>query len=74
MRTLAEVAYLNSQFGVENELPRAGTTLENPYVYDASARELKALAARGLIEITQESTAIADDEPLIERLHFVRLR
>jgi hypothetical protein len=74
MRTLAEVAYLDSQFGVESALPRAGTTLENPYVYDASARELKALAARGLIEITQESTAVVDNEPLIERLHFVRLR
>lgn len=74
MRTWAEIAYLDSQFGVESELPRAGTPLENPYVYDASAREIKALADRGLVEITAEHTAFVADEPLIELLHFRRLR
>jgi hypothetical protein len=74
MRTLAEVAYLDSRFGVEIELPRAGTALENPYVYDASAREIKALAERGLVQITRERTALVADAPLIEQLHFKRLR
>ena len=33
------------------DLPRAGFTLENPFVYDAVARELKAMADQGLVEI-----------------------
>jgi hypothetical protein len=74
MRTLAEATYLDSRFGVETELPRAGTSLENPFVYDASARELKSLAERGLVEITRETTAVVADEPLIEHLSFRRLR
>jgi hypothetical protein len=74
MRTLAEVAYLDSRFGVETELPRAGSALENPFVYDVSARELKQLADRGLVEITHEHTAMRADECLIDRLTFKRLR
>ena len=41
MRTLAQSAYLESEFGTLSELPSVGTPLENPYVYDSSARELK---------------------------------
>jgi hypothetical protein len=74
MRTLAESTYLDSRFGIETDLPHAGTSLENRYVYDASARELKALAERGLIEITAETMSAATDEPLIEHLRFKRLR
>jgi hypothetical protein len=74
MRTLAEVAYLDSRFGVETDLPRAGSALENPFVYDASARQLKELAKRGLIEITCERTSTVADECLISRLSFKRLR
>ena len=40
MRTLAERAYLDSGFDTVVELPRAGSALENPYVYDAVARDL----------------------------------
>ena len=54
MRTLAQSIYLDSKFGIESELPHGGSSLENPYVYDASARELIALADRGLIEIVRE--------------------
>lgn len=74
MRTLAEVAYLDSRFGVETELPRAGSALENPFVYDDSARELKQLAERGLIQVTCEQTTMLADECLIERFSFKRLR
>lgn len=74
MRTLAEVAYLDSRFGVETDLPRAGSALENPYVYDASARQLKELAEHGLIQITREHTSTVADECLIDRLSFKRLR
>jgi hypothetical protein len=74
VRTLAQTVYLDSTFGTESELPRAGSSLENPFVYDASARELKALAARGLIEVTSEHSHRLGDEELIDRLSFRRLR
>jgi hypothetical protein len=51
MQTLAQTAYLNSEFGALSELPKAGSSLENPFVYDASAKEIKAMAARGLVKI-----------------------
>jgi hypothetical protein len=74
MLTLARSTYLDSSFGVATDLPRAGTALENPFVFDAAARELKQLADRGLIEIVAERTVRHADEQLIERLSFKRLR
>ena len=74
MSTLAESIYLDSKFGVECELPRSGSPLENPYVYDASARELQALARRGLVEIVREKRRQAAGDELIESLTFKRLR
>ena len=73
MRTLAQSFFVDSTFGVEHELPRAGSALENPYVYDASARELKALAERGLIEVVKEQVVVLGDEKLIGRFSFKRL-
>ena len=74
MRTLAEAAYLDSSFDEAVELPHAGSPLENPFVYDVSARELKALAEQGLLEIVTERTAQFADERLISHLSFRRLR
>jgi hypothetical protein len=74
VRTLAESLFVDSVYGVECELPRAGSALENPYVYDASARELKALAERGLIEVVKEQTVTMGDEILISRFSFKRSR
>jgi hypothetical protein len=74
VRTLAQAVYLDSSFGTESELPRAGSSLENPFVYDASARELKDLAQRGLIEVTAEHRYRVGDEELIDSLRFKRLR
>ncbi len=74
MRTLADAAYLDSAFGVPQDLPRTGSPLENPYVFDASAREIKAMAERGLVEILSESTASATGDTLIDRLSFKRVR
>lgn len=74
MRTLAQSLYADSTFGVEHELPRAGSALENPYVYDSSARELKAMAERGLVEVTREQSHVAGDDQLIDHLSFRRLR
>ncbi len=74
MPTLARRVYLDSQFGVEQELPRAGSALEHPLVFDDTARELKAMAAQGLVEIVAERTARSAGQSLIDRLSFRRLR
>jgi hypothetical protein len=73
MHTLAQSAYLDSIFGIDEELPRAGSALENPYVFDASARELKAMAAEGLLDIVEEHTTRLAGEVLIDRLRFRRV-
>jgi hypothetical protein len=74
MRTLAQSAYLDSEVGSLSELPTAGTSLENPYVYDASAKELKAMASQGLVKIVEERRGDAGPGGLISRLTFERLR
>jgi hypothetical protein len=74
VRTLVHSAYLDSAFGVPQELPKAGSPLENPYVYDATAKELKSMADRGLLRIVAEHCTGAQDEPLIDELCFVRVR
>jgi hypothetical protein len=72
MATLAEAVFIESGFGVECELPRSGCALENPYVYDASARELKALAERGEVDIVSEHASLVGREMLIDHLRFRR--
>jgi hypothetical protein len=74
MRTLAQSAYLDSEFGTLSELASVGTPLENPYVYDASARELKAMASQGLVKIVEERHRSDGPGELISRLTFERLR
>lgn len=75
MATLARTIYLDSAFGVVEELPWAGSTLENPFVFDDAARELTAMAAEGLVEIVEVRTAQSgQDEVLVDRLKFRRLR
>lgn len=73
MQTMAQSFYLDSEFDTINELPATGSALENPYVYDASARELQAMASDGLIRIVdqQRDNRI---QGLISRLTFQRLR
>lgn len=72
MRTLAQTAFLDSEPGILVELPSVGSALENPYVYDASARELKAMAEDGLLEIVEERRGGLGE--LIQKLTFNRLR
>jgi hypothetical protein len=74
MATIARSTYLDSEFGVLTELESAGSSLENPYVYDAVAREIKSMAREGLVEITREHTRPDASEPLIDRISFVRVR
>ncbi len=73
MHTLAERIYLESEIGSHHELPKAGSAMENPYVFDASAREIKAMALRGLVQIIDERHDDAGEE-LVSSLTFLRLR
>jgi len=72
--TFAHSVYLDSEFGIPEELPKAGTPLENPYVFDDAAKELKSLADRGLVHIIDEHVAGSNADALIDYLQFVRLR
>jgi hypothetical protein len=74
MRNLLDSIYLASQPGELIELEAAGTGLENPYVYDSAARDLKSMAARGLVRIVREETRRTADTELIDRIAFARLR
>ncbi len=74
MRTLAQGLYLDSEPGTLQELPRAGSALEHPLVFDDAAREIKDMAKRGLVEIVEERHRAVDDGSLIDHLRFRRLR
>ena len=74
MHTIAEATYLDSEFGVAKELTHAGSALENPFVYDDAARDLKAMGSRGLVEILSEHVIEHGHEQLIDRLAFRRVR
>jgi hypothetical protein len=43
-------------------------------LYDASVRELQAMADRGLIEVIDEQSRVVGNEALIGHLSFRRLR
>jgi len=74
MRSLVHSIYLDSEPGALTELDPAGTGLENPYVYDSAARELKAMADQGLVKIVREQVRKGAHRPLIGRISFARLR
>jgi hypothetical protein len=54
MQAIAESVYRDASIGSIVELPKAGTRLENRYVFDSSAREIKTMAERGLLKIVNE--------------------
>ena len=75
MRTLSTSIYLAADVGVPTEVEPAGTSLENPYVYDSVARDLKAMEGEGLLRIVDEQCRQGGGaEAPIDRLSFVRLR
>lgn len=74
MRTLAQSAYLHSELGAPQVLSKVGSALENPFVYDASAHELKEMAAAGLVTILDEHRTDDAIGGLIDSLTFVRKR
>ena len=73
MGTIADRLYRDSAFGELQDLPRAGTALEHPLVFDATARELQAMAERGVVEIVDTHEALVGDDWLIDRLRFRKL-
>ena len=74
MSTFVQSTYLESEFGVPTDLESAGTSLENPYAYDSAARELKSMADQGLVKILREQVSRGEQEALISRISFARLR
>ena len=74
MPNLVDSIYRDSEPGVLTELDAAGTTLENPYVYDSAARDLKAMADKGLVRIAKEQLRRGASGPLIAQISFERLR
>jgi hypothetical protein len=74
VRSLVHSIYLDSELGVPTDLDAAGTGLENPYVYDSVARDLKVMADQGLVKIVREQVRHASPERLIGRISFARLR
>jgi hypothetical protein len=74
MGTYAHTLYVDSEFGIPQDLPKAGVSLENPYAYDATAREIKSMEQAGRAAIVNEHVSFVGQEPLIDRLTFIRLR
>ena len=74
MLSIAELLMIQMPLGATFELPRAGTALENPYVYDAAAREIKEHARRGRVEIVDEVHVPVGAAQIVSRLAFRRLR
>jgi hypothetical protein len=74
MRSFAENLHARAPIGVPTELPAAGTWLENPFVYDAAARTIKAMAAEGRrTEIVSERQVNAGGQPVTVHLVFRRV-
>jgi hypothetical protein len=74
MHSIAERLYQEAIVGSTIALPKAGTRLENRYVFDAAAREVKAMAERGLVEIVTEHRIGVHESSLITEIVFVKLR
>jgi hypothetical protein len=73
MHTIAQSIYRDASIGATIALPKAGTPLENRYVFDSSAREIKAMAGRGLVKIVSEERAFEHESALITDIVFVRV-
>ncbi len=73
MATIAQSFYLDSLPGLVCKLKAPGTALDNPYVYDDAAKELKAMAVSGVIEIISERSMQYAGDQLIGEIAFKRL-
>lgn len=64
----------DSPIGVTRRLERAGGALENAYVYNDVAIDLKSLARSGWLDVVGEEYSDRDGETLIDHITFVRRR
>lgn len=74
MSTLSTTIFLAADVGVPIDVESAGTPLENPYVYDSVARDLKAMERAGMLRVVNEKWHQGNIEGPIDRISFVRLR
>jgi len=74
MGTIAEVIYRDTVVGTTMALQKAGTGLENRYVFDSTAYDIKDMASQGLVQIVDERKSESADGALITELVFKRLR
>lgn len=74
MRSQAARAYHEAKAGTPTELPRAGSSLEHPLVFDSAAKDIKAMADKGMFTIVDEHCSVQFGETVIDRLTFVKLR
>ena len=74
MKTIAWRVYMEAPMGASTQLPRSGNGLENPFVYDASARDLKRLEAQGLLHILHEQRGRCGTDEVITDVTFAKLR
>ncbi len=72
--TLAERLFHGARRGETVSLPRAGTHLENPFVYDAVVREIKDIATGfgGLDVLTERHAGAGVNDDLIAEFVFRR--
>jgi hypothetical protein len=74
MQTLVHIRLPRADVGAVSELRREGSSLENPYAYDSAAREIKALAERGLVAVVDEQTSGDPGMLLTTSIRFRKLR
>jgi len=73
MTTIVQRAHREATVGAIVNLPKSGTPLENRYVFDAAARELKAMAELGRVKIVDERRESQHDGALITDISFIKM-
>ena len=73
MTTIAERVYREATVGAIVTLPKFGTWLEDRYVFDAAAREVKEMAGLGRVKIVDERRDFPHDSALITDIAFIKL-
>jgi len=74
MMTIAWHCYLETEPGSTVRLPKAGTGMENPFVFDACAFETKHLGEQGRVQVVSKRQEHAAGESLITDLVFARIQ
>jgi hypothetical protein len=73
MTTIVQRVYRETAVGAIVSLPKSGTQLENRYVFDAAAREVKAMAELGRVKIVDECRESQHDSALITDISFIKM-